>query len=85
MKEEILTAKTDYMKLEKSYTTYRIESWDGGCPVCRSKNSHVTFRSEGSWYKKFHCDDCGLNYAFNQGDAMGGQSDYIEIYEPGKF
>lgn len=73
------------MKLEKEYTCYRVvETWNGECPVCGSKNKHSLFTGEGSWYVQYRCEGCNTRYAFNQGDAMGGQSDYMEIYEPNK-
>lgn len=72
------------MKLTKRFTTYQVDRWDGSCPICQSKEADLLYESEGSWYKQYRCKDCKTKFAFNQGDAMGGQSDDIEIYENGK-
>ena len=58
MQKDLLTAK-----MEKCYTTYRIDSWNSRCPICESKNYHALFKGEGSWYVKYRCDDCKTVFA----------------------
>ena len=73
------------MELEKRFTCYKVTRWQGECPSCNKKDSQAIFTSEGRWYVKYRCNNCKTVFAFNQGDAMGGQEDHMEIYEPGKY